>query len=181
MSDDQLTVFRGFERIATGPRAVLEAQLTPLGPHPTGVLVFNNQSGRETDLNLTGQPIEARAPLGAGRPDGTPRRGRPKLGVKAREVTLLPKHWDWLSAQPGGASKIIRTLIDQAMSAPTPNPDAAFRFLTAIAGDLEGFETAIRALYQGDRDGFHAAMALWPADVAGFASELACLAPTTKD
>lgn len=181
MTPDTFTAFQGVDRIAQGSRDQLEADLLPLGPHPEGLLVFSDISGRQTDLNLTGKPVPDRAPLGDGRPDGTPRRGRPKLGVKSREVTLLPRHWTWLAAQPGGASKVLRELIDQAMSLHAPNPDAAFRFLSAIAGDFADFEAVIRALYQGDRDAFHRLMARWPADVAAYASALACLATELKD
>ncbi len=82
--------------------------------------------------------------------------GRPKLGVVGREVTLLPRHWDWLSAQPGGASVTLRKLVEAARKQGQgeqkirQTQDVAYRFMYAIAGDLPGFEEAARALYAWD-------------------------------
>ncbi len=56
-------------------------------------------------------------------------RGRPRLGIVAREVTLLPRHWDWLAEQPGGASVALRKLVEAATRA-------------LFAGDAPGFERA---------------------------------------
>lgn len=167
MDDEILTAFLGAERIGRGGRAALTADLLArgLGPHPEGLLIFSDETGQQTDLDLSGRP--APAP-----------RGRPRLGVTAREVTLLPRHWDWLSRQRGGASAALRRLIDEAAAKESDAParrDAAFRFLSAIAGDLPGFETAIRALYAGDGPTFAAAMADWPGDIRTHASDLARL------
>lgn len=154
MDQETFTAFLGPRRHAQGSRAALTAALTPLGPHPEGLLVFSDVTGRQVDLDLSGL--------------SAPQRGRPKLGVTAREITLLPRHWDWLARQRGGASAALRRLIDTAMAGEDPGParrDAAYAFLTAIAGDLPGYETAIRALYAGDSDGFAAAMAGWPEDI----------------
>jgi uncharacterized protein len=164
MTDEIFTAFRGPHRLAQGTRAALSAELAPLGPHPEGLLVFSDRTGRQTDLDLTG--LDARP------------RGRPKLGVKAREVTLLPRHWDWLARQRGGASASLRRLIEAAIAGEDPREagtDAAYRFLTAIAGDLPGYEAAIRALYAGDSAGFAAALAPWPGDIANHALGLARL------
>lgn len=164
MTDETFTAFQGTSRIAQGTRAALEARLSPLGPHPEGLLVFSDRTGRETDLNLSGAP--APAP-----------RGRPKMGVKAREVTLLPRHWDWLSRQRGGASAALRRLVDEAMRAdPGDAPlaaDRTFRFLSAIAGNLPDYEDAIRALYAGETARFRAAMGDWPSDIRTHAEALA--------
>lgn len=174
MTDETFTAFRGADRLAQGSRAALEAALAPLGTHPEGILVFSDLTGRETDLNLSGRPADT-AP-------NPPRaaRGRPKLGVRAREVTLLPRHWDWLATQRGGASAALRRLVDEARqrettrSGPDPQaPDRAYRFLSAIAGDLPGFEAAIRALYANDPAGFDTASAGWPGDIAAHARHLA--------
>ncbi|MEC7762228.1 MAG: DUF2239 family protein [Pseudomonadota bacterium] len=166
MTDETFTAFQGTSRLAQGTRAALEAELAPLGPHPKGLLVFSDMTGRETDLNLSG--TAAPAP-----------RGRPKMGVKAREVTLLPRHWEWLSGQRGGASAALRRLVDEAMRAEPADdpraPDRAYRFLTAMAGNLSRFEDAIRALYAGDADGFAQAMSGWPGDVRAYALGLAGL------
>jgi hypothetical protein len=98
-------------------------------------------------------------------------RGRPKLGVVAREVTLLPRHWEWLNAQPGGASVALRKLVDQARRANGDAErhraarDAAYHFMSAMAGDLPGFEEGARALFAADRSGLAAAIAQWPRDI----------------
>lgn len=182
MTADHLTAFIGTDRIASGPSDDLAETLAARGggPHPDGLRVFSDRTGAEVDLNLSGRPAEDRAPHGF-RPDGTRSRGpgRPKLGVKAREVTLLPRHWEWLARQRGGASASLRRLVEEAMRTDeTPTAagrDAAYAFLTAIAGDLAGYETAIRALYaEGGRD-FAAALQDWPADVRDHARRLAGL------
>ena len=131
------------------------------------VLAFDDATGQpvEFDLRLDG-PIAG--------PKG---RGRPKLGVTAREVTLLPRHWDWLASQPGGASTALRRLVEQARRAPTEQRrlarEAAYRFMTAMAGDHPGYEQATRALFAGDRDSFRRASEPWPADVGAHARRLA--------
>lgn len=161
---ETFTAFQGEKRIARGNREALARELSPLGPHPEGLLVFSDDSGSQTDLDLSGT-------------DPAPR-GRPRLGVTAKEVTLLPRHWDWLGRQRGGASASLRRLVEDAMRASTgdQNPDAAYRFMSAIAGNLPGFEAAIRALYAGDATGFTVAMIDWPEDIRSHALELARLA-----
>ena len=101
-----------------------------------------------------------------------PRRaGRPKLGVVGREVTLLPRHWDWLAEQPGGASVAIRRLIDAERKASDfkdlarKAQEVTYRFMHAIAGDFPHFEDASRALFAGDRETFARSTEDWPADV----------------
>jgi hypothetical protein len=134
-------------------------------------------------------PWEAGAPeQAAGQAADGPRgRGRPRLGVVAREVTLLPRHWDWLAAQPGGASAALRRLIDSARHADAGRTAArqaqerAYRAMLALAGDLPGYEDACRALFGGDPDGFAARIADWPADVRAYALELARPDPDGTD
>lgn len=182
MNIDTYTAFIGTARVAQGPADALTATLTTLGhgAHPEGLLVFSDRTGAQVDLNLSGRTAEDRPPKGF-RPDGTPQRGpgRPKLGVKAREVTLLPRHWDWLARQRGGASGTLRRLVEAAMRETSPAPvagrDAAYAFLTAIAGDWPGYETAIRALYAEGGKGFAAAIAVWPDDIRAYARALAGL------
>lgn len=161
METDTFTAFIGLDRVAQGTLDEVTAALAPSGPHPEGLLVFSDRTGRVTDLDLTGA---------APRP-----RGRPKLGVKAREVTLLPRHWDWLGAQRGGASAALRRLIDAAIAAEgrPPTPDRAYRFLSALAGDFPHYEEALRALYAGDASAFAAHMADWPRDIRDHALALA--------
>jgi hypothetical protein len=148
------------------------------------VLVIDNATGRPLDLDLRGTADEVReryeAPVREATAQGAPRRrGRPRLGVVSREVTLLPRHWAWLSSQRGGASATLRRLVDQARRTCSNRDrgraaqDAAFRFLSAIAGDRPGFEDAIRALYAGDGAAFAARIEAWPADVRAHGALLA--------
>lgn len=169
-----LTAFSGVTHLKTGTPGEVALAIANAAPD-TRVLVFSDVSGRQTDLDSSGgdDAIRARYPA-ADEPRG---RGRPKLGVIAREVTLLPRHWDWLNEQPGGASAALRRLIDTARKTPDAEArtrrDAAYRFMAAIAGDYPGFEDAARALYAGDRPGFEARVRPWPADIADHALKLA--------
>ncbi|MDF2233099.1 DUF2239 family protein [Albimonas sp. CAU 1670] len=165
--------FLGPRLLARGSLAEVAAALHA-SPAP-GALVFDPQ-GRQIDLDLRGTEADVRARHAdpaetAPRPRG---RGRPKLGVVAREVTLLPRHWDWLTGR-GGASAAIRRLVEAARRAEAPKDarDAAWRFMSAAGGDLPGFEEAARALYAGDAEGFAARLAAWPADLAEHARRLA--------
>ena len=171
---DSFTAFSGVTHLATGTAAAVALAMARTAPEPR-VLVFADATGRQIDFDLSGGPEAIRARYAeADEPRG---RGRPKLGVTAREVTLLPRHWDWLNDQPGGASATLRRLIDAARKMPEAEArarrDAAYRFLAAIAGDYPGFEDAARALYAGDRAGFEMRIAAWPADIAGHAAKLA--------
>lgn len=125
------------------------------------VLVFDDVTGAVVDIDLREAPP----------PEDARPRGRPKLGVVAREVTLLPRHWDWLALQRGGASQALRRLIDEARRADGGESDRrsarerGYRFMAAMAGDLPGFEEASRALFADARDRFATHAAAWPADV----------------
>lgn len=140
-------------------------------------LVFESASGRVLDLDLRGSWPEVASRLWpAGR--AKPVRGRPRLGVIPREVTLLPRHWDWLSAQPGGASAALRRLVDQARKdtvdadARRQAQEAAYRVATTLAGNRPGYEEAIRALFANDMAGFHRLIDAWPPDIAGYLRDL---------
>lgn len=170
------TLFDGELRIAAGAPAevAVAAQAASRTDHEGPLLAFDDLTGRVVDLDLRGSAAEVAdryAPIIVPRP-----RGRPKLGVTAREVTLLPRHWDWLSAQPGGASVALRKLVELARRADTderkPRQEAAYRFMSSMAGDLPGYEEAIRALFADDRAGFGAQVGKWPADVAAHARRL---------
>jgi uncharacterized protein len=162
-------VFHGQARVATGSRLDVALAAQALAGEG-GVLIFG-PDGRSVDFDLSGGPDALARRLSP--PMEAPRgRGRPKLGVVAREVTLLPRHWDWLAGQPGGASVALRKLVEAARRA-SEGPDriraareAAYRFASAIGGDLPGFEEAMRALFAGDDAGFEARIQAWPADIA---------------
>lgn len=171
------TAFAGSQRIAGGPPAEVAVALRRhLDWYPgAAVLVFDDASAQPVEFDLRGTAEEVAARL-ASPPRG---RGRPKLGVQAREVTLLPRHWDWLAAQPGGASVALRKLVDAARAGSITRDRmrqaqaAAHRFMTAMAGNAPGYEEALRALYAGDRGKFDRMTDAWPKDVRAFAIKLA--------
>ena len=177
------TAFLEGRRLATGPlHEVAVAVLRAQKAHPQGnPLVFSDASGRSADLDLRGgeKGVVARYTVAAP-PDEAPRgRGRPKLGVVAREVTLLPEHWDWLAAQPGGASVALRKLVHEARRKGGDRDRArqarerAYHAMSTLAGDLAGFEEASRALFAGDHERLLAQMAAWPDDVRAYVLQLA--------
>lgn len=170
------TAFAGPRRLASGTVAEVALAVKAAGAD-MAVLVFDDTTGRVIDLDLRGEPDEIAARYAPA--EATRTRGRPKLGVVAREVTLLPRHWDWLNAQPGGASQALRRLIDEARRTDEGRTErrlaqeAAYRFMSAMAGDLPGFEEAARALFADDRAGFADHAAAWPADVSDHATNMA--------
>ncbi|WP_218823516.1 DUF2239 family protein [Inquilinus limosus] len=181
------TAFEGQSLLRAGPLIELAlAVKAASGP----VLVFDDATGRVVDLDLRGSDAEivARlAPAESGEPAEPRGRGRPKLGVVGREVTLLPRHWEWLAAQPGGASVALRRLVDEARRAGGAAQrrraarEAGYRVMSAMAGDLPGFEEASRALFAGDRARFEQETAAWPADLRAYVTRLAFAATDLED
>lgn len=176
MEDRSLTMFVGSTAVASGSADALMPRLRELAAHAEDpVLCFDDLTGEQVDLDLR---EDGAAPVSAPAPE-RPRPGRPKLGVVAREVTLLPRHWEWLSAQPGGASVALRKLVEAARRENAESDrvrraqEAAFRFMTSLAGNERGFEDAARALYAGDAATFDACIESWPIDVARYARRLA--------
>ncbi len=186
------TAFAGSSLIASGMLAdVAPAVKAVLTKDPAAtVLTFDDATGAVVALDLRGTTAEILSRLAERRvPDEQPGtapqdapsrlRGRPKLGVVAREVTLLSRHWEWLASQPGGASHALRRLVDAARRTDGGQrrlrhaEDDAYRCLSAMAGDLAGFEEAARALFAEDREGFAQQAASWPADVRTYAQKLA--------
>lgn len=190
------TAFAGVSRVASGELrhvALLARNAAGHGPTET-MLVFDDRTGQQIALDLRGTVAELMERLhapGAGvtflADDAMPVAsrngpGRPRLGVVAREVTLLPSHWNWLSAQPGGASVVLRGLVDAARRSHAGSDrcraaqEAAYRFMTAMAGDAEGFKDATRALFAADAQRFEEHIARWPDDVREHAQMLATAA-----
>ena len=161
--------FAGERRIASGPLAEVAVAAQQAEARGASVLVFDAATGAVRDLDLRGGEAEVRA-RHAPEPAAS-RRGRPKLGVTAKEVTLLPRHWDWLAAQPGGASVALRRLVEAASRIEDPavtaraRAEAAYRFMSAMAGDRPGFEEASRALFAGDRRRLVEHSRSWPKDI----------------
>ncbi len=172
---DQCLAYGGMRDVATSVKLAIDAD--PDAP----VLVFDAQESTPIELDLRGSLDDVLARLPAANSvadpvndrDQVPARspGRPKLGVTAREVTLLPRHWEWLAGQSGGASVALRKLVEQAIRA---NADAdrlrkvresAYRFMTAMAGNQSGHEEAVRALFAGDGEKLKGTIRDWPADI----------------
>jgi len=178
-SNEIFVCFRSSHRIAEGSLSEVAVcawhslQAAPTAP----TLTFNRLTGKVVDLNLSGSERDV-ADRYAVVADTTPKRGRPKLGVVAREITLLPRHWDWLAQQPGGASVALRRLVEAARKDHTTSDDireritAAYSFVAAIAGDLPLFEEASRALFAQNFAKLHELIAEWPSDIRGELSNI---------
>ena len=193
------TAFAGQRLLCAGPLADVAVAIARSTGTAEAVLVFDDATGRVVDLDLRGTDAEIRARIstppkpGVGRhrpgagetsaeetvDDGPRGRGRPKLGVVAREVTLLPRQWEWLATQPGGASAALRRLVDDARKSGHPrlqrraSQEAAYRFMQAIAGDLPAYEEATRALFADDLAALQDRIGAWPEDIRTHALRLA--------
>lgn len=180
-----VTAFANHAIIAQGPLA--QVALALVGRTDV-FLVLDDHTGRPIDLDLRGD-----ADAIAGRyaqpqsPTDKPGRGRPKLGVVPREVTLLPRHWDWLNQQPGGASAALRRLVDLArrenagQDARRQTQDLTYRIMSSLAGDLANYEEALRALFADDLAKFEALIAEWPADLQAYILARAKAVQTVED
>ncbi len=189
--------FAGKRRIALGtPQDVAARAFDHIKAHPkSALLIFDATSGQVLDIDLRGSleavlhrlPRPAQAtpapggPTEAANTDAPRGPGRPKLGVTAREVTLLPRHWDWLASQSGGASVALRKLVEQALRAGKEADriraaiEASYRFMHAMAGDEAGFEEASRALFAQDQEALQRQVATWPRDVRAQTLAMAAL------
>ncbi|MGE8353971.1 MAG: DUF2239 family protein [Pseudomonas protegens] len=196
-----VTAFQAQHVLAAGPllEVALAVKRASEEAAPQPLLVFDDASGRVIDLDLRGTPEEVRQRLAATPPPGNGRyrprqpvaapveseeaaprgRGRPKLGVIAREVTLLPRQWEWLAEQPGGASAVLRRLVDDARrngAGPQRQraaQEAAYQFMLAMGGDLPGYEEATRALFAADLARLQQCIEHWPGDIRDYALRLA--------
>ena len=172
------TAFSGARRIASGDLKDVALKAKRAGDRggPAPVLIFDDASGEVIEVDFRGTPAEVLKRLSEPAPRGP---GRPRLGVVAREVTLLPRHWDWLGSQPGGASVALRKLVEEARRVHAVKDrvrlaqNAAYRFMTTMAGDAPGFEEALRALFSGKLDDFERRIAAWPAGVRDQTKKLA--------
>ncbi|TAJ90819.1 DUF2239 family protein [Reyranella sp.] len=176
------TAFEGSRLLFAGPlvEVVLAVKAATERGTVDPVLVFDDATGRALDFDLRGTRADVIERLSLSQPSPERRgRGRPKLGVIGREVTLLPRHWEWLAAQPGGASVALRKLVDEARRTGGPGQalraakEAAYRFMSAMAGNLPGFEEAARALFANDRPRFEQHVSDWPDDIRTYATRLA--------
>lgn len=141
----------------------------------TNILIFSDLTGKAIDFNFQGSLLDVQKRLDVFVSENSTQQitgpGRPKLGVISREISLLPAHWEWLATQPGGSSAVIRKLIDEARKKSEGSlsikqiQERVHRFTTAMAGDLQGYEEALRALYRKDEDQFLIQMGSWPSDI----------------
>ena len=185
MNDPQdiaFTAFIGSRRLASGPldQVALAAKKAVDRGTQQPVLIYNDSTGRAIDIDSRGSDAEILARLTRPAPSALPRgRGRPKLGVVAREVTLLPRHWEWLARQSGGASVALRKLVEAARRTGEGGDrlreaqEAVYRFMSVMAGNRPHYEGAVRALFAGDCRGFEKLIAEWPVDVRDHTAKLA--------
>ncbi|MDR3612895.1 MAG: DUF2239 family protein [Candidatus Obscuribacterales bacterium] len=192
------TAFADAQRIGTGTVeevALMTKRLIDQGSKAT-ILIFDNESSEPIEIDFRGTEADVRKRLqrqySLTQPASTCKEthstadetiapkgpGRPKLGVVAREVTLLPTHWQWLNSQPGGASVALRKLVEAARKA-NQNKDrlrcaqeATYRFMSAMAGNFAGFEEATRALFAARLNDFEESTKAWPADVREHAMKI---------
>lgn len=181
------SLFAGYRRLAQGSLGQVTAALLERerAGEPGPLLLFEDATGRQVDADRAvlmpgnaGGAAAAAAPSPAGE---AARRGpgRPRLGVVPREVTLLPHHWEWLNAQPGGASVTLRKLVEHARKTGAADErlrlarEAAYRFLSAVAGNLPDYEEVTRALFAGDLSRMESLMRGWPEDVRRYTVQLA--------
>lgn len=192
LPDTTCTAFASHRLVASGrlPDVAMACKKVLDAGAQEPLLVFDDHSGRQLEIDFRGTPKQVLARLrtqvatsdapAAAQPARGP--GRPKLGVVAREVTLLPRHWDWLGEQSGGASATLRRLVEDARRGNGPRErarragEALERFMLAMAGNFPGYEEASRCFYRADRTGFDARTAKWPKDVRMHARRLAAMA-----
>jgi uncharacterized protein len=187
------TAFFGTRQIASGELlfVALKAWEAAHSDQSASLLIFDDATSKliEIDFRGSAEDLSKRlskmempaAPSGDSTISEEAKRGpgRPKLGVVPREVTLLPRHWDWLGTQPGGASVALRKLVEQARKSNQSADrlrqaqEAAYRFMSAMAGNEIGFEEAARALFAGNRELFSKHVESWPIDVGNHARKLA--------
>ena len=168
------SVFAGDRCVLTAPlKMMLEAVKARFDKDPgEPLLIFEDQTGRQIDFDFRGTPEEVLARAMPREPEQAKLGpGRPKLGVISREISLLPRHWEWLEQQPSGISAALRRLVDEARKRDPEGEgarlarEAASRFMTAMAGNLVDFEEASRALFAKDNERLEQLIQPWPADI----------------
>ena len=187
------TAFRGARRIASGSLRDVALELHSISRNGDPILIFDDETSAQVELDLRGELEDVRRryeeeveeSVDAGEPAAPRKPGRPPIGVVSREVTLLPRHWEWLAEQPGGASVALRRLVEEARRAGEGRDrarmarESAYRFMTAMAGNEPGYEEALRALFAGEDGRLEALTKEWPEDVRAHALMLAARARGT--
>lgn len=188
------SAFAGSNLLASGELAqvAVAAKAALDGGESASILIFDDVTSQLVEVDFRGTATDvaqrlaastvaepALEPVAQANDEPARGRGRPKLGVVPREVTLLPRHWEWLNAQPGGASVALRKLVEAARHANEGKDrqrkaqEACYRFMAAMAGDQPGFEEASRALFAGDTVQWASQIASWPTDIRNHADKLA--------
>jgi uncharacterized protein len=182
ISMDTYTAFEGSTLLTQGDlkEVVLEIKKRLGSSVNSDVLIFSDATGKTIDFNFQGSKQDVLKRLevftSAAEPASTGGPGRPKLGVVSREVSLLPRHWEWLATQPGGASATLRLLVEEARKRSAGNTsikqvqERTYQVMSVLAGDLQGYEEALRALYKRDRKAFFLQIQTWPQDVQKYLS-----------
>lgn len=181
MPSTQIIAFNEDHCIASGDIVDVAVRVKQVLSPQSQILLFDLETSRPVEIDFRGSVADVTTRLRDSlSPERAPRGpGRPKLGVVAREVTLLPRHWEWLAAQPGGASVTLRKLIEDARRKTSAKDDArerqesVHRFLSAIAGNKPHYEDVLRALYASDGARFLSLIADWPTDVRRHVERLA--------
>jgi len=188
------TAFNGTQRVASGDLQKVARKVKEIidRDEQASILIFDDFTSGLVEVDFRGTVKDVlkrlRKPVAkvetaatSSKPDPRSPRGpgRPKLGVIAREVTLLPRHWDWLSSQPGGASVALRKLVEEARRINSHkdkvrhSQEVAYRFMSAMAGNFPGFEETARALFAGDPERFDSLVGSWSVDIQDHARKLA--------
>ncbi len=163
------TAFSGHNKIMSDSLLNIALKLKTLENNQTNILIFNDQTGKQVDINITGSTVDIQQRYAE--PETIKKVGRPKLGVISREITLQQKHWDWLDQQSSSASAVIRKLIDKELNNPTSESNimlakqAIDRFMSAMVGNMPNYEEATRALYQGNKTVFLEIIQDYPTDL----------------
>jgi len=189
----ECTAFNGNQLIASGNLLKVAGKVKEIidQDKQASILIFNDDTSELVEVDFRGTMKDVLERLktasegeSANSSSDTDQRsqrgpGRPRLGVVSREVTLLPRHWDWLNSQPGGASVALRKLVEEARRVNSQkdrvrhSQEVAYRFMSAMAGDFQGFEEAMRALFAGDSERFNGLVDSWSVDIRDHARKLA--------
>jgi uncharacterized protein len=188
--DMHCTAFHGDRIVASGTLELVVSQVKEVIDECelSQTLIFKDATGEQIEIDFRGSIADVRKRL-AVHPDAEgslPNRnsekhrrvGRPKLGVVAGEVTLLPRHWEWLKSQPGGASVTLRKIIDEARHIHEKQDEVrkaqetTYRFMAVMAGNKPHYEEALRALYAGDSLRFYELINNWTEDIRNHIKQL---------
>ncbi len=188
------TAFNGNQLIASGHLLKVARKVKEIIDidKQASILIFNDDTSELIEVDFRGTMKDVLERLKTATAEGesansssdTDQRsqrgpGRPRLGVVSREITLLPRHWDWLNRQPGGASVALRKLVEEARRVNSgkdrvrQSKEVAYRFMSAMAGNFPGFEEATRALFAGDSVRFNSLVESWSIDIRDHARKLA--------